>query len=221
MVGLAVTGPRSWGNGPSGTGYWGGGLRRENRPVPILPNGIEGLCTQDLGDLGGGAMVVDFELGSGALAGVGSLVRFEIDAAAPEGAMEVVGARTGVSAGFGVGPGRDVGNAEGEEAVAEGGGFASGEDDADLREGEAKGADELNEIAVGEGEGRIGTVAVIAGVGTQARKGDRELRLPAVLVEILEVGGEGEGFAAPVGQSEEGSDPDATKAAGVGPLGAL
>lgn len=42
-----------------------------------------------------------------------------------------------------------------------------------------------------------------------------------MLVQVFEVGGEGEGFGAPVGKAKEGADADATEAATVGALGAF
>lgn len=64
-------------------------------------------------------------------------------------------------------------------------------------------------------------MAVVAGVGAEAREGDGELGLPTAAGEVFEVSGEGAGFGAPVGEAEEGADPDAPEAAGVGALGAV
>ena len=103
------------------------------------------------------------------------------------------------------------------------GGFAGGDDDADVWEGDPKGAEELNHLAVGEGVSCIGLMEVVlsAGVGTHSGEGDGELSLPASLHEILEVCGESECFPAPVGETEEGTDADAPEATGVGAFGAF
>lgn len=179
------------------------------------------VVAEELGDFGGAALVVDGELGGGGLAGAEFLVGVEFHAAAFDGAVEVVGAGAGVAAGFGVGSGGHVGDAEGEEGVTEGGGFAGGDDDADLREGYPEGAEELDHLAVGEGQLRVGLVEVVAGVGAHAGEGDRELGFPAGFEEELQVGGEGESFPAPVGEAEEGADTDAAESAGIGAFGAF
>ena len=135
--------------------------------------------------------------------------------------MEVFAAGAGVAPGVGFGSGGDVGNAEGEEGFAEGGGFAGGEDDADGGEAVSEGGDELDEGAVGEGEGFVRSVLVVSGVGFHAGEGDGEGGFPAVFVEVFEVGGKGEGLMAPVGEAEEGSDADAAEPTGVGAFGAV
>lgn len=116
-----------------------------------------------------------------------------------------------------------MGGAEGEEGVAEVGGFAGGDDDADVGEGDAEGAEELDHLAVGERVGGVGLMEVVlgVGVGAHAGEGDGELCFPAGLEEVFEVCGEGECFPTPVGESEEGADADATEAAGVSAFGAF
>ena len=52
-----------------------------------------------------------------------------------------------------------------------------------------------------------------AGGGAEAGEGDGEAGLPAMLVEVLEVGGEAEGLEPPVAKAEEGADADAAEAA--------
>lgn len=56
---------------------------------------------------------------------------------------------------------------------------------------------------------------------THAGKGDGESGFPAVAEKVVEVRGERDGFVSPVGQTEESSDSDATKATGVGAFGAI
>lgn len=106
------------------------------------------MVAEELGELGGGAGVVDGELGGGGLAGGEFFGGIEFDAAALDGAVEVVGSGPGVAAWFGVGSGGHVGDAEREEGVAECGGFAGGDDDADLGEGDPEGAEELDHLAI-------------------------------------------------------------------------
>ena len=76
---------------------------------------------EEAGNFGDRAFVIDFELTGGAVAG-GRVVEF--NAAALDGEVEVVGSGPGVSAGVGLGSGRDVGHAKGKKGVAQGGGFA-------------------------------------------------------------------------------------------------
>ena len=63
--------------------------------------GSKSVAADELGDLGGGAVVVDGELRGGGWQ-AGALVGGEFDAAALDGEVEVVGAGAGVAAGFGV-----------------------------------------------------------------------------------------------------------------------
>lgn len=190
----------------------------EDGVIPVFPDGIEALGAKHFCDACGVAFVADFELFGGALA---ALFLLEFDAFAADGEVDVVVTRAGVAAGFGACASGEVGGAEGGEAVAEVCGFAGGEDDADVGEGEAEGGDELEEGAVLEEEIVGGLVLVISRVGSHAREGDGVLRFPAVLGEIFEVGGEGEGFLLPRGEAEEGTDADATEAAVVGAFGAV
>lgn len=145
----------------------------------------------------------------------------DFDAAAFLGAVEVVAACSGVAAGVGGAAGGHVGGPEGHEVVAEGGRLASGDDDAGAGEAEAGGGDDLHELTVGEVAIGVGGVLVVACVGAHAGEGDGELGLPAMLVEVFEVGGEGEGLGAPVGEAKEGADADAAEASAIGALGAL
>lgn len=111
-----------------------------------------------------------------------------------------------------------MGDAERCHGIAEWSGLTGGEDDADLWEGKAEGADEAKEGGVREVAIWIGLVLVVSGVGPHAGKCDGELGFPAVLVEILQVSGEGESFVFPVGKTEEGADTYAAEASCVGAL---
>ncbi len=135
--------------------------------------------------------------------------------------MEIVGAGAGVAAGFGAGAGGHVGDAERGHGIAERGGLAGGEDDGDLREDDAEGGDESEQGGVREVAVRIGLVLVVSCVGAHAGECDGELRLPAVLVEIFKMGGEGQRFVFPIRQTEQGADADTTEAASVGTLRAI
>lgn len=161
---------------------------------------------------------MDLEL-FGGFFGAGFLGEF--DATAFDGEVEVVGAGTGVAAGFGACAGGHVCDAEVGHGVAERSGFAGGEDDADLGKGDAEGGDEAEEVGIWEVASGIWLVLVVSGVGSHAREGDGELCFPAVFVEVFEVGAEGEGLVVPVGEAEECADADAPEAAGVGALGAI
>jgi len=135
--------------------------------------------------------------------------------------VEILGSNTGVATRFGVRSGGGVSHPEREETVAQGRWFTGGEDDAELGERETECADELDEFPVAQAEGGIGLVAVVPRVRAEARKGDCELGLPAVSVEVFEVSSEGECFRAPGGQPEECADPDPAETPGVGPLGTV
>ena len=140
--------------------------RRKDFTVPIFPDGIEALAAELISNGSGWTVVVYFKLWSGpGLGAAGRLLcGIEFNPSSPDGVVEVICACTGVAARFGVGTGGNVRDAEGKEAVAEGGWFPGGKDDADLGEGESKGTDELNELAIGEGESGVGPVPVISGV---------------------------------------------------------
>ena len=162
-------------------------------------------------DGAGVAVVGDTELlGGGFAAGAG--LDFSSD-----GEVEGFLALAGVAAGFGVAAGAHHGDAERGDEVAQGGGFAGAEDDADGGEGHTQGAEELDELAVGEGIFRL----ELSGAGAQAREADGELGFPADALEVFEVGGEGEGFEFPVGEAEQRADADAAEACFVAALGAV
>ena len=162
------------------------------------------------GDFGGRTVVRDVELACGAFGGL-----FESESAAAGGGVNIFAAGAGVAAGFGVAAGADVRDAEGEEAVAKAGGFAGGEDEADVGKTNSKGADELGEFAVGE----LGEGLEFAGVRAEAREGNGDLSFPTMAQEIRGVRGEGDGFAAPIAQAVEGADAEASETGGVGAFG--
>ncbi len=56
---------------------------------------------------------------------------------------------------------------------------------------------------------------------SHAREGDGKGGLPAFAHEVVEVGGECDGFVSPVGKTEEGSDADSSKASCVGSFRAV
>ncbi len=162
--------------------------------------------------MGGAAVVGDLELDGGG-GGVGSGGCFE-DAAAL-GEVEFIAAGAGVTAGFGMAAGAEEGNAEGDEAIAEAGRFAGGEDEADVREEEAESTDQLDELAVAE----VGERLEFAGAGAESGQGDGQLSFPAGAEEVEGVGGDAEGLEAPVGESVEGADAEAAESGGVGAFG--
>ena len=140
--------------------------RRKNITIPVFPDGIESLAAELFSNGSGRTFVGYLKLRSGpGLGAVGRLLRgIELNPSSPDGVVEVICACAGVAAWFGVRTSGSVRDAEGKEAVAEGGWFPGGKDDADLGEGESKGTDELNELAIGEGESGVGPVPVISGV---------------------------------------------------------
>ena len=54
-----------------------------------------------------------------------------------------------------------------------------------------------------------------------AGEGDGEAGLPAVTLEVVEVGGEGDGFVSPISEPEKCADPDAAESTRVSPLWAI
>ena len=146
--------------------------------VPIFPDGFVTELLQDGGDFIGRAFVGNFELAGGvgaAFCGNAPFAGAAREDAAALGDVDIFLARTGVAAGFGMAAGADVGDADGEEAVAQAGGFAGGENEAGVREGEAKGADKLDELAIGD----LGEGLEFASVGAEAREGNGDLGFPA------------------------------------------
>lgn len=186
--------------------------------VPVFPDRVKILVAEGGGNFFNGAGIVNAELAGGAAF---DGFRFEFDAAALESEVEVVAARAGVAAGVGFRAGRDVGDPEREKGVAQAGGFAGGENDADGGKAEPEGGDELDEGAIGKGKGFVGSVLIVSGVGLHAGESDGEGGFPAMFEKVFKVGGEGEGFMFPVGEAEESADSDAAETSGVGPFGAV
>ena len=133
------------------------------------------------------------------------------------GEVEGFLALAGVAAGFGVAAGAHHGDSERGDEIAQGGGFARAEDDSNGGEGHSQGAEELDELAVGQGIFRL----KLSGGGAQAREADGELGFPADALEVFEVGCEGEGFESPIGEAEKRADADAAEARLVAALRAI
>ena len=76
---------------------------------------------------------------------------------------------------------------------------------------QAESGEQLDEVAVAE---RVRRLESSRG-GAQAREADGEMRFPAGAQQMVEVRGEGDGFVAPVPQTEEHADADAAEAGGV------
>ena len=114
-----------------------------------------------------------------------------------------------------------MGHSKWEERIAEWGGLAGGEDDADLWETHAESGDQLDEAAIIERECAIRGILIIAGVGAHAGEGDGKAGLPAMFHEVVEMGRKGEGLVFPIGQAEERADADASKSSVVGPFRAI
>ena len=132
------------------------------------------------------------------------------------GAVQVVAASPGVATGVGGAAGGHVGGSESHHIVTEFGGLAGGNHNAGGGEAKSGRRDQLHELTVAEVAIGVGSVLVVAGVGSHAGEGDRELGFPAMLVQVFEVGREGEGFGAPVGKAKEGADTDTAEASAVG-----
>ena len=136
------------------------------------------------------------------------------DGATAHGEVQVVASESCVAPGFGVAAGAHKSDAERGNGVAEVGGFAGAEDDADAWKVQAEGAEELDKIAVVERVGRFES----AGGGAQSGEADGEVGFPAGAQEVVEVGGEGDGFFAPIPQAEEDADAETAEAGGVSAL---
>ena len=120
-----------------------------------------------------------------------------------------------IAAGFGVAASAGVGDAQGQEAVAQRGRFAGGEHQADVGQKQPQRGDHLDEVAIlKSGEGLEFT-----GAGANPRERDSDLCFPAVLEQPGGVGGHGDGFLAPVGQTVQGSDAEAAESGQISPLG--
>jgi len=135
--------------------------------------------------------------------------------------VEVIGTGAGVAAGLGAHAGGHVGDAERSHRIAERRGLAGGENDGHLGKCDAEGGDEPEQGGVRQVAVRIGLVLVVSGIRPHARESDAELRLPAMLVEILEVRCERESLMFPIRQSEQRADSDAPETARISPLRAI
>lgn len=162
-------------------------------------------------------MVGDIKLSSGRACGFGGGGGLQILAASADGEVDVVFALPGITTWFGLAAGTDTGDSEWEQDVPQPCRFPGAEDNAHVGEGDPEGGDELDQFAVFDR--KLGLE--FPGRRPQPREADGEGRLPAVAVEVFQVRGKGEGLAAPVGQSEQGTDPDAAEASLVGALRAL
>jgi hypothetical protein len=166
-----------------------------------------------------GAFVGDVELAGGVRVGTGGgpFAGAEFDDAAAFGVMEFLFASAGVAAGLGMAARAHEGDAEGNEAVAQACGFAGGKDEADVGKHDAKGANELDEFAVGDMCERL----KFAGAGTEPGKGDGELTFPAVAQEVIGVGGDADGFEAPIAEAVESANAETAETGVVGALGSF
>ena len=115
----------------------------EDFTIPVFPDGIESLAAELGSDSFGGTVVVDLKLWScpdvGAIGGV--FCGIDFDSSSLDRMVEIVCPCPGVAARFGVRASGDVRDTEGEEAIAESGRFAGGQDDANPGKDKAKGAD--------------------------------------------------------------------------------
>ena len=80
--------------------------------------------------------------------------------------MNVLLAGAGVAARFGVAPGADHRDAQWDQAITELGRFARGKHQADIRQEQTEGADELDQFAIAQ----MGQWLEFSGAGPQPRK---------------------------------------------------
>ena len=194
------------------------GLFLQNGFIPIFPNGFEAGGRDGFGEVGGGALVVDSKLLGGA--GAGRFFFFgDFDAAAFLGAVEVVTTGSGVTAGVGGAASGHVRGPEGHHVVAEGGRLPGGDHDAGGGEAQSSRGNQLHQLAVREVAVGVGGILVVPGVGSHAGECDRELSLPTMLVQVFQMGGEGESLSAPVSEAEEGTNTDAAETSSVSAFG--
>jgi hypothetical protein len=126
-------------------------------------------------------------------------------------------ARAGVAAGFSVAAGAHEGDAQGNEAVAEAGGFAGGKDKAGVGKHDAKGANELHEFAVAH----VREWLKFACAGTKPGKRDGDLGFPADAQEVIGVSRDAERFESPIAEAVESANAETTKAGDVGTFGSF
>ena len=129
-------------------GSGGGSGIGEQGFVPVFPDGVEVPVVEEGGDFGGGAMIGDVELAGGGGGIFGGVLEF--DPSSFDGQVQVAAAGAGVAAWFGVTTGAHGGDAERKHGIAQGGGFAGTEDDAEVREAQAEGAEHLHKVTVAQ-----------------------------------------------------------------------
>lgn len=187
--------------------------------IPIFPDRFIAEATDEVGDFAGGAFVGDVELAGGVGVGTGGgpFAGAEFDDAAALGMMEFLFARAGVTAGFGMAAGADESDTKRNETIAQASGFAGGEDKADIRKHDAKGANQLDEFAVGD----VGQGLKFPGAGTEPGKGNRQLSFPTVAKEVIGMGGNRERFVSPITEAVEGADAETTEAGIVSAFGSF
>ena len=157
----------------------------------VLPHRVVAGGPEGGGDLGRRAGVADLELRLG-------------------------GAGVGVPAGLGVGAGRHLGDAELERRVPERRRLPGRQGDADVGQGQAEGAEDLDVLAVGHGS--LGLE--VAGRRPHAGQGDGDLAPPPAPQQGRGVGGEGDDVGPPVGvEAEQGAEGQRAHAGLGGPVG--
>ena len=138
-----------------------------------------------------------------------------IDLASTDGEMQVVASFAGIAAGFGMAAGAHCGDAEWQNRIAQPRRLPGAEDDADVRKRDAQGADQLDKLRVAQFHARLKA----AGARPNARKTHGELRLPALLQEVFQMGGQRARFRPPVRlQPEECSHADPAESSRIGAL---
>jgi len=150
-------------------------------------------------------------------AGFSPFAGAKLDDAASFGMVQFFFARAGVAAGLGMATGADQSDAEGYQSVAELRRFARREDEADVGKHEPQGTKELNEVTIGH----VGQRFELARARAEPREGNRELGFPAFAQEIIGMGGEANGFEAPIGQAIKGADAKPAETGGISALRSL
>ena len=118
--------------------------------IPIFPDRFVAEAADKIGDFGRRTFVSNVELPGGVRVGAGSgpFASAKFDDATALSMMKFLFACAGVAPGFGMAAGAHQCNAKRDQAIAEASRFAGGEDEADIRKHDAKGADQLDELAV-------------------------------------------------------------------------
>jgi hypothetical protein len=131
--------------------------------------------------------------------------------------MEFLFASAGIAAGFSMAASAHEGDAEGNEAVTQACGFASGKDETDIGKHDAKSANELDQVAIGHVSERL----KFASARAEPWKGDSDLSFPAVAKEVIGVGGNAEGFETPITEAVESADAKTAETGVVGAFGSV